>query len=40
MDNRLILAAVIFLALVAAFPTRSWKAQGRLACAGRLLYLG
>jgi hypothetical protein len=30
MDNRLIVAAVVFLALVAAFAIRSWKTQGWL----------
>ena len=30
MYNRLIVAALVFLALVAAFAIRSWKARGRL----------
>ena len=30
MDNRLIVTAVVFLALVAAFAIRSWKTQGWL----------
>jgi hypothetical protein len=35
MDTRLILAALVFLALVAAFAIRSWKAQGRLVARDR-----
>ena len=35
MDNRLIVAAVVFLALVAAFAIRSWKAQGSLVARDR-----
>ncbi len=35
MDNRLIAAAIVFLALVVAFAIRSWKAHGRLAVRDR-----
>ena len=35
MDSRLIVAALVFLALVAAFTIRSWKTQGRLAARDR-----
>ena len=35
MDNRLIVAAVVFLALVAAFAIRAWKERGRLVARDR-----
>ncbi len=35
MDNRLMVAAIVFLALVAAFAIRSWKTQGRLVARDR-----
>ena len=35
MDNRLIVAAVVFLALVVAFALRSWIGHGRLAARDR-----